>query len=251
MDSPREGRKVLLSIKVSTLLTIILTIIISVMTVSLMQEKLAQDKVRAEEAELEKVAVEEGKIAVEIMDVQNDINEYFHETARSIDRKELEEILNPVQTTKIEDVTISRDMDLTVRTGLSREDFIKLMTDLKPDISGFFETNAGLIYDYCEQYQINEIFFVGLISAESGWNIAQNHRNTHNYISLMSSKGLIRYESVESGLETAAKVLHEKYLTPGGAFYYGPTLSGVKTRFCPASATWVDLVYGRMKQVIK
>ena len=149
MDSPREGRKVLLSIKVSTLLTIILTIIISVMTVSLMQEKLAQDKVRAEEAELEKVAVEEGKIAVEIMDVQNDINEHFHETARSIDRKELEEILNPVQTTKIEDVTISRDMDLTVRTGLSREDFIKLMTDLKPDISGFFETNAGLIYDYC------------------------------------------------------------------------------------------------------
>ena len=141
-------------------------------------------------------------------------------------------------------------MDLTVRTGLSREDFITLIAGVKADTSGFFEENAGLIYDVCEKYQINEIFFCGLISAESGWTIASNHRNTHNYISLMSSRGLIRFASVEDGMEQAAKTLHDKYLTPGGAFYYGPTLAGVKTKFCPASSTWVNLVYQRMDQII-
>ena len=150
----------------------------------------------------------------------------------------------------IDEVTISQNMDLTVRTGLSREDFITLISGVKQDTSGFFETNAGIIYDLCEQYSLNEIFFCGLISAESGWDIAKNHRNTHNYISLMSNGKLIRYSSVEEGLREAAKKLHNNYLTPGGKFYYGKTLSAVKTKFCPSSSTWVSLVYGRMSQIV-
>ncbi len=151
---------------------------------------------------------------------------------------------------KVTGLKISKDMDLTVRTGLSRDEFIKLMAGLKVDTSGFFEENAGTIYDLCEKYSINEIFFCGLISAESGWNIASNHRRTHNYISLMYKGKLISYGSVYEGLEVAAQKLHKNYLTPGGAFYHGKTLYGVKTCFCP-SGTWVDLVYGRMKQIVK
>ena len=151
-------------------------------------------------------------------------------------------------TTSIKDVKISKTMDLTKRTGLSREDFIKLISGVKADTSGFFENNAGKIYDLCEKYSINEIFFCGLISAESGWNIASNHRKTHNYISLMRNGKLISYGSVNEGLEVAAQKLHYNYLTPGGKFYHGKTLAGVKTCFCPSS-TWIDLVYGRMKQI--
>ncbi len=152
--------------------------------------------------------------------------------------------------TPINQVKISKTMDLTKRTGVSREDFIKLIAGVKADTSGFFEENAGTIYDLCKKYQINEIFFCGLISAESGWTIAPNHRRTHNYISLMSKGGLIHFSSVKEGLEEATKRLHNNYLTPGGKLYHGKTLSGVKTRFCPASSTWVDLVYGRMSQII-
>lgn len=151
----------------------------------------------------------------------------------------------------IEDVKISKDMDLTVRTGLSRADFITLIAGVKADTSGFFEENAGTIYDLCEEYSLNEIFFCGIISAESGWDIASNHRKTHNYISLMSNGKLISYPSVESGLREAAKKLHTNYLSKGGKFYYGKTLSAVKTKFCPSSSTWVNLVYGRMSQIIK
>ena len=153
------------------------------------------------------------------------------------------------KTISISQVKISKNMDLTKRTGLSREDFIKLMSGVKADTSGFFKKNAGKIYDLCEKYSINEIFFCGLISAESGWNIASNHRKTHNYISLMKNGKLIKYSSVDEGLEVAAQKLHYNYLTPGGKFYHGKTLSGVKTCFCPSSG-WVNLVYGRMKQIL-
>ena len=149
--------------------------------------------------------------------------------------------------TQIKDVKISKDMDLTVSTNLSKEDFKTVISGVKQDTSKFFYNNSDLIYDLCQQYELNEIFFCGLISAESGWNIADNHRRTHNYISLMSKGNLIKYNSVEEGLEVAAKTLHNKYLTKGGVFYYGKTLSAVKTKFCPASSTWVNLVYGRMK----
>ena len=126
-----------------------------------------------------------------------------------------------------------------------------MIAGVKADTSGFFEENAGLIYDVCEKYQLNEIFFCGLISAESGWTIAGNHRRTHNYISLMSGSGLIQFSSLEEGMEKAAKTLHERYLSPGGSFYYGNTLNAVRTRFCPANPNWTNLVYGRMQQIVK
>ncbi len=178
-----------------------------------------------------------------------------HSTSRS--RKniedtqiELEKEAEENNYTKIEDITISKDMDLTVRTGLSKEDFKTLISNVKYDTSKFFYNNSDLIYDLCEEYQINEIFLCGLISAESGWDIAYNHRRTHNYISLMTKNGLIQYSSEEQGLTVAAKTLCNNYLTEGGCFYYGKTLSGVKTRFCPSSNTWVNLVYGRMEQIV-
>ena len=151
----------------------------------------------------------------------------------------------------IDEVKISRDMDLTVPCGLSREDFIKLMTDLKVDMSGFFERNAGTIYDLCQKYELNEIFFCGLIAGESGWNIASSHRNTHNYISMMSGGKLIHYSSDSEGLEAAAKLLHNRYLTEGGSYYRGKTLSSIQKIFCPNSSTWVGLIFGCMSQIVK
>lgn len=167
------------------------------------------------------------------------------------DKKENEIPQAVIKYKKIEEITISRDMDLSVRCGVSKEDFIKLIENMKVDYSGFFAKNAGIIYDLCEKYEINEIFFCGLIGAESGWNIASSHRNAHNYISMMSSKGLIRYSSDEEGLEAATKLLHNKYLTQGGSCYSGKTLSAIQKRFCPNSNTWVGLVFGCMKQVVK
>lgn len=172
-------------------------------------------------------------------------------TTRSAEERIIEEqeIEEPKYIT-IEEIKISRDMDLTQRCGISKEDFKTLMTNLKSDTSGFFEENSDIIYDLCEKYEINEIFFCGLIAAESGWKISSNHRNTNNYISMMSKGKLIRYSTPEEGLEAAAKLLHDKYLTEGGSCYYGKTLSAVQKRFCPNSSTWVGLVYGCMNVIV-
>lgn len=193
---------------------------------------------RKEEVQEEEIQVAQEKIVEEEQKV----------TTRSAQERTVEK---KEQYIPVEEIKISKDMDLTKRCGVSREDFINLIKNLKVDYSGFFGKNAGTIYDLCEKYELNEIFFCGLIAAESGWNIASNHKNTHNYISMMSSKGLIKYSSDEEGLEAAAKLLHNKYLTKGGSCYYGKTLSCVQKRFCPNSSTWVGLVYGCMKQVIK
>ena len=181
--------------------------------------------------------------------LENEKSDEKQKTTTS-EENESKEAKSKEKYTSISEVKISKTMDLTKRTGLSRTDFIKLISEVKQDTSGFFEENAGTIYDLCKKYSINEIFFCGLISAESGWNIASNHRSTHNYISLMSNGKLIKYSSVNEGLEVAAQKLHNNYLTPGGKFYHGKTLSAVKTNFCPSSSTWVDLVYGRMKQIV-
>ena len=197
------------------------------------------------------VATRENTVTSRSSDETRTSKEIVEENVKESEKfaEELAQIEEETKTVQISDVRISKNMDLTVRTGLSRADFIKLMAGVRYDTSGFFEDNAGTIYDLCEKYNINEIFFCGLISAESGWNIASNHRSTHNYISLMYKGKLLQYNSVYEGLEVAAQKLNKNYLTPGGAFYHGKTLSGVHVCFCP-SDTWVDLVYGRMKQIL-
>ena len=171
------------------------------------------------------------------------------------DRKKQEEEtkkaeIQKVTYKKIDEITISKKMDLTVRCGISKEDFKKLIKSLKKDTTKFFYKNSDLIYDLCEKYEINEIFFCGLIVAESGWNIVESHRVKCNYISMMSNGKLIKYSSTKSGLEAAAKLLHKKYLTPSGEYYNGKTLKGVQKMFCP-DADWVDLVYNCMKQIVR
>lgn len=192
----------------------------------------------------------EEKVEISEMTMTDNNERKIETTSRSeIERTPKEE--KKESNISIEEITISKNMDLTKRCGISKEDFKTLMKNLKVDKSGFFYRNSDTIYDLCEKYQLNEIFFCGLIGAESGWNISSSHRNKCNYISMMSKGKLIKYSSEEEGLEAAAKLLHNKYLTEGGSYYRGKTLSSVQKIFCPNSSTWVNLVYGCMKQVVK
>lgn len=148
-------------------------------------------------------------------------------------------------------IEIAKDMDLTVRCGLTKEEFKELMENLACDKSGFFYENSDIIYEVCEQYQLNEIFFCGLIAAESGWSISKSHREKCNYISMMSKGKLIRYDSPEEGLEAAAKLLHNRYLTEGATYYEGKTLKDVRKGFCPKIPKWTNLVYEQMEQIVQ
>lgn len=239
------------ALKIKQLISVFLIIMTLGTYIGLFRTNEREMQISKFETKKEVEKLEEEKQTIEVAQ-ETSYEREIKVTSRS--EAQREKIVEEAPETKyisIEEIKISKDMDLSIRCGISREDFIKLMENMKVDYSGFFAKNAGIIYDLCEKYEINEIFFCGLIAAESGWSIASSHRNAHNYISMMSSKGLIRYSSEEEGLEAATKLLHNKYLTPGGSCYSGKTLSAVQKRFCPNSSTWVGLVFGCMKQVVK
>ncbi len=243
MENGRSSKNLKELIIISILL-ILVGIVIGLLNLGQVNETIAKVKIDEKE-ELENVNVIDSQTIMAAYTPRREVasDEVVSRYARARQRE---------MYGSIEEITISKDMDLTVRCNVSREDFITLMAGVRADTSGFFEENAGLIYDICEQYQLNEIFFCGLISAESGWNIAGNHRRTHNYISLMGNGGaLLQFSSVQEGLEKAANTLHRNYLSEGGRFYYGKTLAAVRTRFCPVNPNWPNLVYGRMEQIIK
>lgn len=173
-------------------------------------------------------------------------------TSRSAEERTLESINKEIKEEYIliSEIQISKNMDLSKKVGISKKDFNILMSNLKSDSTGFFKSNSDVIYNLCEKYEINEIFFSALIVAESGWNIADSHRNAHNYISMLSNGKLIKYSSDEEGLEVAAKLLHNQYLSESGSFYNGKTLYDIQKVFCPNSKTWVNLVYNCMEQII-
>ena len=154
------------------------------------------------------------------------------------------------QYVKIEDVKISFDMDVSKTTGLSKEDFVTLVTNMKYDRTGILEKNAGVIWECCQKYNVNEIFVLGICGIESAWCSAPQHQNTHNYSSLMSGGKLISYPSDAAGFEAMIKLLGQKYLSPKGGLYHGSTITGVGKCYCNAT-TWPKKVYTCMQQVFQ
>ncbi|MBP3596073.1 MAG: hypothetical protein J6J60_01545 [Clostridia bacterium] len=146
--------------------------------------------------------------------------------------------------------TISYDMDVTVLSGFSLEEFKTLMEGIAlDDANDFYKVNAETIYNLCNQYQINEIFFCGIISAESWWGTAENCVAKNNFTGMMGNGELIRYETAYDNLEATAQNLHENYLSPGGSFNNGTTISGVSVCYC--GPEWPPLVWERMTQIIE
>ena len=151
---------------------------------------------------------------------------------------------------KLEDVKISFDMDVSKTCGLSREDFISLVENMKYDRTGILAKNAGCIWDLCQKYSVNEIFVLGICGIESAWCSAPQHQNTHNYSSLMSGGRLIPYATDEEGFEAMIKLLGERYLTPGASFYHGATITGVGRCYCDPTS-WPGKVYTCMQYVFQ
>ena len=151
---------------------------------------------------------------------------------------------------KLNEVKISFNMNVAQTTGLSKEDFIQLVQNMKYDRTGILKNNAGWIWECCQKYSVNEIFVLGICGIESGWCSAGQHQKTHNYSSLMSGGKLIPYATDEQGFEAMIKLLGQKYLSPKGSLYHGQTITGVGTSYCNAT-TWPGKVYKCMTQVFE
>lgn len=155
----------------------------------------------------------------------------------------------------LEEVSISRDMDLTETTGLSREDFCELLANFEYDYEGFYERNAGLIWDLSQEYQVNEIFICGVFALESYYGSSDKHISAHNYGSIMTGNGkLQKFENDAEGIEVNFKLFAECYLSPEGKYYKGVTLDSIGDTYCPPTKdcpSWAGKVYSCMQKFLE
>lgn len=176
--------------------------------------------------------------------------------------------INPeiVEKNRIKRISLSLkfDMEINKPSGLSKEDFIKVLSGNIKDTNKIFGDNAGLFYEIEQKYNINGIFLASIGIHESNWGnstIAKDKKNLFGYGAYDSSPytSSVTFESYEYGIELVAKVLSKYYINePGkdiydgekavGSYYNGPTISGVNVRYA-SDQNWSNRVYSIMREL--
>lgn len=155
-----------------------------------------------------------------------------------------EDFLESQEFISLESLEISFDMDVSVTSGLSREDFIYVMENLPYDYCGYFSRNAGGIWDECQQYGVNEFFVCGITAWESGWGQIAGF-GSNNYFGIRGGS----YATEADGIHGLVSLLANNYLHEGGSCYNGATITGVGHCYCDPDL-WPTKVYECMKLIV-
>lgn len=158
--------------------------------------------------------------------------------------------------------TLSFDMDLSKPSGLSLEQFRKILQYNSSDVNNIFTDNADYFYYAEQEYGLNGVFLAAIAIHESGWgisNIALNKNNLFGYMAYDGSSyaSAKTFSSYSEGIDLLARVLVKYYLNSSrteiyggeiaeGKYYNGPTVSGVNKRYASDSG-WANKVYNIMK----
>ena len=164
-----------------------------------------------------------------------------------------------------DDIKYSFDMALDEPSGLSLEQFKKILTDSN-DINNIFCNNAEYFYYIEKQYNINGVFVAAIGIHESGWgtsNISKNKKNLFGYRAYDSNpySSASYFESYAEGIDFIARVLVKYYLKPRGTsigngetaigtYYNGNTVSAVNKKYATDNG-WAEKVYNFMEYLYK
>lgn len=155
-------------------------------------------------------------------------------------------------------VGVNFDMKLNVPSGLTKEDFIKVLSNNPNDTNKIFEQHAETFYDIEKNYGVNGLFIAAIGIHESNWgtsNISLQKKNLFGYGAYDSSayESSYIFESYKYGIDMLAKVMAKYYLNEPeteifgdeiatGIYYNGPTVSGVNVRYA-SDQNWATRVY--------
>lgn len=159
---------------------------------------------------------------------------------------------------------LSKDMDVGTPSGLSLEQFRKVLQNNPKDVNGIFSSNSDYFY-YAEQsYGVNGLFLAAVAIHESGWgtsSIAKNKNNLFGYMAYDSSpySSSANFASVSEGIDLLARVFMKYYLRPNGTkiyggnvaegkYYSGSTVFAVNKHYATDS-NWGNSVYNIMKKL--
>ena len=157
--------------------------------------------------------------------------------------------------------TLDANMDLTKPSGLTLEDYKKVLSGNSADKNKIIENCAESFYNAEQKYNVNGIFLASMAIHESAWGtskIAKDKKNLFGFGAYDRSP----YESANSfddyskGIETVAKYLAKNYLNKKntkiyddekatGTYYNGPTIAGVNTKYC-TDKDWATKIYKYM-----
>ncbi len=140
--------------------------------------------------------------------------------------------------------------DVTKISNLTSTQLIGILNAYGGNAKNFIPYAQGLITAE-HKYNVNVFFLIGVEALESGWITSNISRNCNNLGGVCASSNhpsngcgsnsncsFAYFNSASEFIDYHASMLHNNYLTPGGAYYHGTSPSAVVTNYCPGCTEW-------------
>lgn len=182
-------------------------------------------------------------------------------TYRDYNQKQEQTITTKAQSKSELMAGLHMDMALNQPSGLTLEQFKKILSDDK-DTNKIFINQAEYFYYIEKQYQINGVFVAAVGIHESAWGtspIAKNKNNLFGYGAYDSNPyhSAYGFSDYSESIDLIARVFVKYYINPKGTsiyggekaegtYYHGATLKAINTRYA-SDKNWANGVYTHMK----
>lgn len=174
------------------------------------------------------------------------------EQTQQVEGKTKEQLLN----------VLNKNMDLNKPSGLTLEQFKKILSNNENDKNKIFEQNAQYFYYVEKQYNINGVFVAAVGIHESGWGtskIALNKKNLFGYGASDSNpyENAYTFGSYSEAIDMIARVFVKYYINPSGTkiynneiatgkYYSGHTIEDINKKYA-TDKNWHNSVYKWMQ----
>ena len=184
-----------------------------------------------------------------------------NECTTYINSKEENDTKGSTKTKQELNSNLSFNMALNKPSGLSLEQFKKILNDPK-DKNKIFTNNAEYFYYIEKQYNINGVFVAAVGIHESAWGtskIALQKNNLFGYGAYDSNpyNGAYNFSNYSESIDLISRVFVKYYINPKGTsiyggekavgtYYNGSNLSGINKKYA-SDSNWANAVYSHMK----
>ena len=184
-----------------------------------------------------------------------------NECTTYINSKEKNETKGSRKTKQELNSNLSFNMALNKPSGLSLEQFKKILNDSK-DKNKIFTNNAEYFYYIEKQYNINGVFVAAVGIHESAWGtskIALQKNNLFGYGAYDSNpyNGAYNFSNYSESIDLISRVFVKYYINPKGTsiyggekavgtYYNGSNLSGINKKYA-SDSNWANAVYSHMQ----
>ena len=184
-----------------------------------------------------------------------------NECTTYINSKEENETKESTKTKQELNSNLSFNMALNKPSGLTLEQFKKILNDSK-DKNKIFANNAEYFYYIEKQYNINGVFVAAVGIHESAWGtskIALQKNNLFGYGAYDSNpyNGAYDFSNYSESIDLISRVFVKYYINPKGTsiyggekavgtYYNGSNLSGINKKYA-SDSNWANAVYSHMQ----